>query len=176
MATWLVLGGARSGKSAVAERIAVAGAARRVYIATARAGDEEMAARIAGHQARRGTGWRTVEEPLDIAPAIAAAAGPGVAVLVDCLTLWLMNLIEAGRDAEAAGDGLAETLDNAEGTVVVVSNEVGLGIVPGNELARAFRDAAGALNQRIAAAAGNVILVTAGLPLPLKRDGIVLHG
>jgi len=176
MTVSLVLGGARSGKSAHAESLVAAAGGARIYLATAAAGDEEMAARIAAHRARRGPGWRTIEEPLDIAPVIAREARTGVAILVDCLTLWLANLMAAGRDAEAAGTGLIGALEDAAGTTVVVANEVGLGIVPENALARRFRDEAGRLNQRVAAAAADVVLMAAGLPLPLKRDGRIVHG
>lgn len=175
MATWLILGGARSGKSAHAERLAGSFGGERVYLATGQAGDDEMAARIAEHQRRRGEGWQTVEEPVDIAPVI-AAAGPDTTVLVDCLTLWLANLMDAGRDIEAAGDGLIAALGAAGGNVVLVANEVGLGIVPENPLARRFRDAAGRLNQRVGEAAAHVHFVAAGLVLALKRDGQPVHG
>jgi adenosylcobinamide kinase/adenosylcobinamide-phosphate guanylyltransferase len=164
----LVLGGARSGKSAHAERLVEAHAGEHVYLATAEPGDGEMAERIARHKARRGEGWRTVEEPIALAVALRAAATPGSAVLVDCLTIWLSNLLLAGRDAEAEASGLIETLAEAGGPVVLVSNEVGLGIVPENALARAFRDHAGRLNQRVAQAADRVVLVAAGLPVVLK--------
>lgn len=163
----LVLGGARSGKSAWAERLA-ADAARRVYIATAQAGDDEMAARIAAHRARRGAGWRTVEAPLDLAAAIRAHARADTHILVDCITLWLSNLLLAGRDAPAAIEELAALLAVAEGRIVLVANEVGLGIVPDNALARRFRDLAGQANQRLAAVADRVVFVAAGLPLVLK--------
>lgn len=163
----LVLGGARSGKSAYAEAL-VARADTPVYLATAEAGDGEMAERIRLHRARRGPHWTTVEEPLDLAGRLAALAAPGRAVLVDCLTLWLSNLIGAGRNLDAAGTGLVRALPALIGPVVFVANEVGLGIVPDNALARAFRDAAGRLNQEIAAAADRVVFVAAGLPLTLK--------
>ncbi|MFO1056769.1 MAG: bifunctional adenosylcobinamide kinase/adenosylcobinamide-phosphate guanylyltransferase [Dongiaceae bacterium] len=163
----LVLGGARSGKSRLAEGL-LAEAPRRTYLATAEAGDAEMAARIADHRARRGPGWTTLEEPLELVPALAVATAGGGAVLVDCLTLWLANLLGAGRDAAAEGDRLAAALPGLAGPVVLVSNEVGLGIVPDNALARAFRDQAGRLHQAVAAVAQRVLLVAAGLPLTLK--------
>lgn len=164
----LVLGGARSGKSRFAERLVAGSGLRPVYVATARAGDAEMAARIAAHRARRGNAWTVVEEPLDL-PGALAAAPPDSAVLVDCLTLWLANLMAAGRDAGAAGDALVAALAaRARPPVVLVSNEVGQGVVPGNPLARRFRDAAGRLHQDIAAAADRVCFVTAGLPHWLK--------
>jgi adenosylcobinamide kinase/adenosylcobinamide-phosphate guanylyltransferase len=131
-----------------------------------------MEQRIAAHKAERGAHWRAVEAPLALADAITEAAAPGTVLLVDCLTLWVTNLMLAERDVEAAGSellaALARARDAAAGPVLVVSNEVGLGIVPDNALARSFRDEAGRLNQRIAAAAGRVEFVAAGLPLALK--------
>ena len=168
----LVLGGARSGKSRHAEALIESQTGSRVYLATAEAGDAEMAARIAAHKARRGDRWTTVEEPLDLPGAIARACVPGRAVLVDCLTLWLSNLLGAGRDPDAARAALIETLPGLSGPVVFVSNEVGLGVVPMGELARRFVDEAGRLNQAVAAAATSVIYITAGLPLPLKGPGV----
>lgn len=163
----LVLGGARSGKSRFAEGLVAASGLRPVYVATAEAGDAEMAARIAAHRARRGSEWTTIEEPLDIAAA-AAGAAEGSAVLIDCLTLWLANLMAAGRGAEAETAALPAALRAARAPVVCVANEVGLGVVPGNALARRFRDAAGAANREAAAAADRVWLVVAGLPQALK--------
>lgn len=167
-AVTLILGGARSGKSRHAESLieAAMGDAGATYLATAEAGDAEMAARIAAHRARRGPNWTTVEEPLALAETLAAAPTP---VLVDCLTLWLANLMAAGRDPEAEGETLATALAAARHPVVLVSNEVGLGIVPTNDLARAFRDAAGRLHQRIAEVADHVVFMAAGLPLDLKK-------
>jgi adenosylcobinamide kinase/adenosylcobinamide-phosphate guanylyltransferase len=161
----LVLGGARSGKSVYAESL-LAGRPEAVYLATAQAGDGEMAERIARHQARRGERWQTVEEPLDLAGALARHNGRPV--LVDCLTLWLSNLLLAEATVESAIDQLAASLPSLTGPVVFVANEVGLGIVPDNPLARAFRDHAGRLNQAVAAAAQRVVFVAAGLPLLLK--------
>jgi adenosylcobinamide kinase/adenosylcobinamide-phosphate guanylyltransferase len=163
----LVLGGARSGKSRFAEDLLTRLPAPWLYIATAQALDDEMQARIAHHRARRPDGWETVEVPLDLAPALDAVA-QGRPVLIDCLTLWLSNLLLAGRDVEAETDRLAATLARARGPWVVVANEVGLGIVPDNPLARRFRDAAGRLNQRAAAAADRVVLTVAGLPVEVK--------
>jgi adenosylcobinamide kinase/adenosylcobinamide-phosphate guanylyltransferase len=168
----LVLGGARSGKSRFAEGLLAEMGGQRVYIATAEPDDEEMRLRIRDHQARRGAGWRTVEEPLDLAPAIAGAGEE--AVLVDCLTLWLANLMRAGRDLAGAFGALESALYQARAPVVLVSNEVGLGIVPDNALARRFRDEAGRLNQAVAAIADRVFFIAAGLPLTLKdkvREG-----
>jgi adenosylcobinamide kinase/adenosylcobinamide-phosphate guanylyltransferase len=164
----LVLGGARSGKSGFAERITVAHPRGCLYLATAEIGDAEMAERVRRHQARREAHWRTIEAPLEIAPAIVAETEQGAAVLVDCLTLWLSNLMGGGRDPDRETDALVRALGQAGGPVVFVANEVGLGIVPDNALARAFRDHAGRLNQRIADVANSVFFVAAGLPLRLK--------
>ncbi len=168
----LVLGGARSGKSGYAERLVGQHADKhgleRVYIATAEAGDDEMAARIARHRERRGPIWRTVEAPLELAAALRAAVRPGSVVLVDCLTLWISNLMSDGCGVEDAADALVTALGGLDGPVVLVSNEVGSGIVPDNAPAREFRDHAGLLHQRIAALAGRVVLVTAGLAQDLK--------
>lgn len=163
-----VLGGARSGKSAFAERLLEAAPGELVYLATGQAGDAEMAERIARHRARRGTRWRTVEAPLDPAAALHAVTGP---VLLDCLTLWLSNRMAAGGDQDAAEAALLAALAAARGPIAVVSNEVGLGIVPANALARAFRDRLGRLNQRVAASAERVVFLAAGLPLLLKDPG-----
>ena len=164
----LVLGGARSGKSRYAERLVEGCGDGPVYIATATAGDPEMAERIACHRARRGRHWQTVEAPLQLAAGLVASVAPDRGVLVDCLTLWLANLIEAGLDVQEEIARLLAALPALDGPVVFVANEVGLGIVPDNALARAFRDHAGLLNQEIAAAAARVVLVAAGLPLVLK--------
>ena len=166
--TSLILGGARSGKSSYAESLARDFNGPRVYIATAEAGDSEMAERIAAHRKRRGHGWRTVEEATDLPAALADAAGTGTFILVDCLTLWISNLLLAEEDCDAALDALIDTLGKSDGQITIVSNEVGLGIVPDNALARRFRDIAGLANQRVAAACDEVILVTAGLPQKLK--------
>ena len=170
----LVLGGARSGKSAYAEGMieSVLGNACEgaVYLATARAGDAEMAARIDQHRRRRGQAWRTVEEPLDLAGALLRYAGPAFPVLADCLTLWLSNIMEAGCDVDAETQALVAVLQEVGGPVVLVSNEVGLGIVPDNALARDFRDYAGRLHQAVAAIADRVVFVAAGVPLVMK-DG-----
>ena len=171
----LVLGGARSGKSAFAEGLAQ-DYGRRIYVATAERVDEEMARRIAAHRARRGEGWRTVEAPLELAGAIRGESAPQTCLLVDCLTVWLGNLLHHGRDIDAAREALLESLRSAAGSVVLVANEVGLGIVPDNAMARAFRDHAGRLNQAVAGAAERVWFVAAGLPLALKEPrGQVTH-
>lgn len=165
----LVLGGSRSGKSAYAEALLAPLAGERLYIATAEAGDAEMTARIAAHRRRRGEAWTTLEQPLDLAPALAAHCRPHRAVLVDCLTLWLSNLLAAGRDVETEVAALTELLPRLEGHTVFVANEVGLGIVPDNPLGRRFRDEAGRLNQAVAARADTVVFMAAGLPLVLKN-------
>ena len=165
----LVIGGARSGKSRHAERLARAGGGPVVYVATGQALDAEMAERIAHHRQRRPANWRTVEEPVDLAGALRREDAPGVCVLVDCLTLWLTNVLFAGRP-EAIED-LVGTLPGLRSHVVLVSNEVGWSIVPENALARRFRDEQGRLNQRVAAVADRVTLVAAGLPLCLKPGG-----
>jgi adenosylcobinamide kinase/adenosylcobinamide-phosphate guanylyltransferase len=165
----LVLGGARSGKSRFAEALAVATGLDLIYVATAQAFDHEMRARIARHQEdRAAAGWRTVEAPIALAPVLADEAAAGRAVLIDCLTLWLTNVMLADLDVEHETDGLLAALSAAQGPVLMVSNEVGYGIVPENALARAFRDHQGRLNQRVAAIADRVTLVAAGLPLDLK--------
>lgn len=164
----LVLGGARSGKSAVAEAEVMATGLEPIYLATAEARDGEMAERIARHKARRGQAWKTLEEPLELIDVLIEHAGPRRAILVDCLTLWLSNLMAAERDPVAEGDRLAVALADAAGPVVLVSNEVGQGIVPDNALARRFRDEAGLIHAKVAAVAGRVLFVTAGLTQTLK--------
>ena len=167
MAIILITGGARSGKSVRAEARARAFPGRPVYIATAEALDAEMRERIARHRARRGNEWLEREAPLELVAAINATDGGG-ARLVDCLTLWLTNLMLAEIDWEKETSALAEALARQNSPVVLVTNEVGLGIVPDNALARRFRDAAGILNQMIARAADEVEFVVAGLPMRVK--------
>lgn len=162
-AATLILGGARSGKSSLAEAMLASGPA--LYVATGQAWDDEMAERIRHHRDRRGPAWSTVEEPLDVVAALQAADRP---VLVDCLTLWISNLMHHGRDVDAECARLCAALENPRVPVVLVSNEVGLGIVPDNALARAFRDHQGRVNQRVAATCRRVVFVAAGLPLTLK--------
>jgi adenosylcobinamide kinase / adenosylcobinamide-phosphate guanylyltransferase len=162
----LVLGGARSGKSHYAEGLITALPPPWTYMATAEAGDDEMAARIAGHRARRGAQWHTVEAPRALVQALSACGAQPV--LVDCLTLWLSNLMLAEADIDAETAQLERVLAAASGPRVLVANEVGSGIVPGTALGRRFRDQQGILNQRIAACAERVILTVAGLPLALK--------
>lgn len=159
-----MLGGARSGKSRHAEGIVTALPPPWVYVATAQAFDAEMQARIAEHRARRSEGWETVEAPLDLAAALATDRP----VLVDCLTLWLTNLMLGAHDIAAATAGLDVALVARAAPTVLVANEVGLGIVPDNALARAFRDAAGRLNQHLAARADAVLFLVAGLPMRMK--------
>lgn len=169
MTSTLVLGGARSGKSAFAQKAAeiAAGAGRAVLIATGQAFDAEMAERIARHQADRGESWTTVEAPLALAKAVRALPADAMAV-VDCLTLWLSNLMLAERDLAAAAEDLVEALAACPARLWLVSNEVGLGIVPETPLGRRFRDEAGRLHQRLAATVDEVYFVAAGLPLRLK--------
>jgi adenosylcobinamide kinase / adenosylcobinamide-phosphate guanylyltransferase len=165
----LVLGGARSGKSRYAERLVEDAASGGTYCATAEAGDAEMAERIAVHRARRGPFWRTVEEPLALSPVIASETTPERPLLIDCLTLWLSNLLLTAKPIEEEAAMLCGALRLAAGPVVLVANEVGLGIVPETSLGRQFRDAAGRLNQQVAALADRVVFVAAGLSLVLKE-------
>jgi adenosylcobinamide kinase / adenosylcobinamide-phosphate guanylyltransferase len=163
----LVLGGAGSGKSAFAERLILTSGLAPVYIATAQIWDAEMADKVAAHRAQRGPGWRTVEEPIAIDTAL-AGVHPTEAVLIDCATLWLTNLILTEADLQGAEEGLFAAIKTCPAPVVIVSNEVGMGIVPDNALARRFRSAQGGLNQRLAAQADLAVIVIAGLPLVLK--------
>ena len=163
----LITGGARSGKSLLAERQTLALGRPAIYIATAEAHDAEMADRIARHQERRGEEWRTVTAPLELVQALDATDGAAPR-LVDCLTLWLTNLLLGGHDWETAVAALAEALPRQTAPVIFVTNEVGAGIVPENALARRFRDAAGLTNQRIARACDELWLSVAGHPLRIK--------
>jgi adenosylcobinamide kinase/adenosylcobinamide-phosphate guanylyltransferase len=163
----LITGGARSGKSTLAERMTLTLGQPAVYIATAQAHDTEMADRIAQHQARRGAEWRTVQEPRDLLGALIDSDGDAPR-LVDCLTLWLTNLMLADEDWRAAATALADALPLQSAPVVLVTNEVGCGIVPENALARAFRDAAGLVNQQIAEACDELWFCVAGHPLKVK--------
>jgi len=163
----LIIGGARSGKSAHAERLATALPSPWTYIATAQAFDTEMADRIAHHRARRGEGWRTIEAPLDLTDALAAIPA-GAPLLLDCLTLWLSNQMLAERRIEEESTRLVEILAKPRGPWFVVSNEVGMGIVPDTPLGRRFRDAQGRLNSQVAAVAGRVLFMVAGLPMQVK--------
>ena len=165
MSVVLVLGGARSGKSRFAEGLAHQPAH---YIATAQAFDDEMRERIAAHKVQRGTHWVTHEEPLDLVGTLRKLDNVGNFILVDCLTLWLSNLLLAERDCEAEIQSLVAHLENAKTRIVIVSNEVGQGIVPDNKLARRFRDVQGIANQRVAALALNVVYMVAGIPVIVK--------
>lgn len=176
----LVLGGARAGKSAFAEQLALERAGDVLYVATAVAGDEEMARRIAAHRATRPVAWRTIEAPHDVAARVAAEALPSTTVLVDCLTLLVSNLLLA-HEAEGESavsdringevDALLRQYEAGEATWIAVSNEVGLGLVPPTPLGRRYRDLLGRVNQRLAARADRVYLLVAGLPVELKSLG-----
>lgn len=163
-----VLGGARSGKSRFSENLALESGLLRHYVATSQIFDEEMRARITQHREQRGEGWVTHEEPLRLSEVLRDVARPDRIVLVDCLTLWVTNLMMAEADVEGEGTALVDSLAQLSGPVIFVSNEVGLGIVPDNRMARAFRDHAGRLHQHLAAAADEVFFVAAGLPLKMK--------
>ena len=167
-----VLGGARSGKSRYAQAHAEMLAGRHHFVATAEAFDDEMRERIARHQADRDARWQTVEAPRDLPAVLDALNAPDAVVLVDCLTLWLSNLLLADADPGLAEAELCRAIKQFSGQIILVSNEVGLGIVPANALARRFGDAAGRLNQAVAATAAEVVLLTAGLPLTLKPRAI----
>ncbi|OAP42729.1 adenosylcobinamide kinase/adenosylcobinamide phosphate guanyltransferase [Sinorhizobium glycinis] len=165
----LVLGGARSGKSSFAERLVEASGLAMHYVATGRAYDEEMRDRIARHQAaRQGKGWTTHEEPVELSGLLRSLDSPGRAILVDCLTLWVTNLMMEGRDMAAEFAALAALLPGMQARLIFVSNEVGLGIVPENRMARDFRDHAGRLHQIVAENSAEVYFVAAGLPLKMK--------
>lgn len=166
----LILGGVRSGKSRHAEHLAVQHGGSVAVIVTADAGDEEMAARIAAHRARRPAHWRVIEEPIALGRALLQLARPDTVVIIDCLTLWLSNVLtrSEGRLLEPESAALLAALRSAAGSVILVSNEVGAGVVPVNELARRFTDATGSLHQRLAAACDRVVWMVAGLPLTVK--------
>lgn len=165
----LILGGARSGKSALAERRAAASGLEVVYIATATAGDDEMRARIEQHQQDRPQDWSVIEEPVALAAVLQREAGAGRCLLVDCLTLWLSNCLFAQPSCWAAEyQRLCDLLPTLPGRVILVSNETGLGVVPMGQMSREFVDESGRLHQKIAALAGRVTLTVAGLPMTLK--------
>ncbi len=179
-----ILGGVRSGKSAFAEQLAVDSGLPKIYLATAEAGDAEISQRITAHRNRRGDGWQTIEEPIDIVNIITSACHPafiagsvevprprdkhGVTILVDCLTLWLSNLLHYNHDIEQKTEELIEALKATKNNIILVSSEVGQGVIPDNALARQFVDAAGILHQKIASVADEVFFVTAGISQKLK--------
>jgi adenosylcobinamide kinase/adenosylcobinamide-phosphate guanylyltransferase len=166
-----ITGGARSGKSTFAEKLALEIAGKRAYLATAQALDAEMVVRIEHHRQRRGTAWDTYEEPLAIAELLKKLSGRYGVVLLDCLTLWLSNVMARSDEDSvvmARGDELVSAIRDFSGSCIIVSNEVGLGIVPDNALARRFRDLAGFVNQRVAQAADEAYLLTSGIPLKIK--------
>ena len=164
----LVLGGARSGKSAFAERLVTETGLSRHYLATGRAWDEEMRERIARHQSDRGEGWQTHEEPVELVARLETLDDPANVILVDCLTLWVANLMMEERVMAEEFARLAAFVPRARAKLVLVSNEVGLGIVPENRMARDFRDHSGRLHQAIAQSAAEVYFIAAGLPLKMK--------
>ena len=166
--TIFVTGGARSGKSQFALTEASKSAGKRAYVATAQDGDEEMRRRIEHHQRQRGQEWTTHEEPLEIVPLIERIREDCSVILVDCLTLWLSNLMQSGMDVKAETEHLVSALNGQHPPIYIVSNEVGMGIVPGDTLTRRFRDLAGFLNQEIAAAADEVYMTVAGIPIKIK--------
>lgn len=166
--TLLVTGGARSGKSRYAQHWAESRSGALVFIATAQAFDTEMEDRIARHRCDRGPRWSTVEEPFDLAAAIDLHARPDAVVLVDCLTLWASNLILQDRDPYPPLAELARAIGAARGPLALVTNEVGMGIVPDNSLGRSFRDVAGHVNQAVAAACESVVLMVSGIPVTIK--------
>lgn len=165
----LILGGARSGKSAYAEGLVEDSGLGPLYLATATSGDDEMSERIQAHRKRRGNAWTTIEEPLDLADALMRHSDSEKAILVDCLTLWLSNLMTLSRDIDAETERLVSVLPDLSSPIVFVTNEVGLGVVPANDLARTFRDHAGRLHQSVARAADRVVLMVAGLPMSLSH-------
>ena len=172
MRTTLVTGGCRSGKSRYAQTLAEAVPGKhRCYVATCVPLDAEMADRVTRHQAERGSDWQTVEEAIEVARVIDAQGAVADVILVDCLTLWISNLMGAGREIDevvAAARELAEAVGRAACPVILVTNEVGAGIVPENALARAYRDAAGLVNQTLAAACDRVVWTVAGIPVTVK--------
>ena len=170
MQTILIVGGARSGKSRRALELAGQLTGRGVFIATAEPSDEEMARRIERHRSERGSGLETIEAPVELVTALEEASAPDRVVVVDCLTLWLSNLMHYERDLDAHTAALVDFLESAPGSVILVSNEVGTGLVPATTLGRAFRDAQGSLNQAVAAVCRRVEFMVAGLPVTVKSD------
>jgi adenosylcobinamide kinase / adenosylcobinamide-phosphate guanylyltransferase len=171
----LILGGARSGKSRYAQTLAEASGKAPVLIATATAGDAEMTARIAKHKAERGAHWRLVEEQIHLVEVLRRDAAADKIIVVDCLTLWLSNLMLGSHDVESQCEALAQSIIGLAGPAIFVVNEIGLGIVPESPLGRAFRDAQGRLNQKLAAVCDSVVLIAAGLPLQLKPNALQLR-
>ncbi|GGB98091.1 bifunctional adenosylcobalamin biosynthesis protein CobP [Marinobacterium zhoushanense] len=167
-----ITGGARCGKSSRAEQLAAASGLEVVYIATAEARDAEMESRLASHRARRPAHWRTIEEPLALAQVVRDQQGPERCLLVDCLTLWITNQLLAGADIRAERESLVAELARAQGEIILVSNETGMGVVPMGELSRRFVDESGWLHQAVAAQADQVVLMVAGLPLVVKGDRV----
>jgi adenosylcobinamide kinase / adenosylcobinamide-phosphate guanylyltransferase len=167
MTSLLVLGGARSGKSRYAQKRIEACGGAMVYIATAEARDDEMAQRIAQHRVDRGLGWQTLEAPINFPRAIRTCVAAD-AILMDCLTLWVSNVMLAGLSVSVARDGLIAAVETCGAPITLIANDVGLGIVPDNALARRFRDEAGWLNQKLAEVIDEVVLLAAGLPMVLK--------
>ncbi len=163
-----VLGGVRSGKSQFAEGLVLKSGLKPVYVATGRASDDEMLDRIELHQSRRGEDWQTIEEPLALVDALQQASNPGRMVLVDCLTLWITNLMMAEANVVHESNGLVGFLQEASVPIVIVSNETGMGVMPMNKMAREFNDIAGSVHQEIASVCDAAYLVTAGLPQRLK--------
>ncbi len=164
----LVLGGARSGKSRIAQELAEEASKERVYIATAQALDDEMQERITRHRTERDSLWQTCEAPFELAEVVRVHAGPDRVVLVDCVTLWLSNILLAERNLDQETARLVQAIDDAQGPIILVSNEVGHGIVPATPLGRVFRDEQGRLNQRLATACDAVVFIAAGCPVLLK--------
>jgi adenosylcobinamide kinase/adenosylcobinamide-phosphate guanylyltransferase len=163
----LILGGAASGKSAFAENLVQGAGLRKIYVATAQVYDDEMADKVTRHREQRGDQWTTIEEPIDVAGALITTDADDI-ILIDCATLWLTNLIRGESDVAAHTPARLAAIDTCAAPVVIVSNEVGQGIVPDNALSRQFRNAQGKLNQDIAAKSGLVVAVMAGLPMVLK--------
>lgn len=166
----LILGGARSGKSRFGEDFALQTGLTPIYIATAEPSDNEMETRIAHHQSSRDSAWRLVEEPLELSAALTREAGPKHIILIDCITIWLSNHLINGSELEEVCADLTHTLQSAAGPIVLVSNEVGAGVVPAYASGRTFRDAAGRLNQELARISQDVFYIVAGLPLALKSQ------
>lgn len=174
--TTLILGGARSGKSTHGEMLAADTGLNLVYVATGEPSDQEMQDRIMHHRESRGARWNTIEEPVNIAAEIRKNSDKNTAVLVDCLTIWMSNLMFHKKSIQDFTHELIDAIESAHGPVFLVSNEVGQGIVPRNALAREFRDEAGRLNQTLAASLANVVFVIAGLPMVLKKNGKNIAG